>query len=89
VAPSDPVRQGSQDEGADGAGEVAHAERSQGRDDGQSRVVGGEEDRGEDQRRGLGVDEEVVELQHRADAPGPGGPPADLVRLAPVAREWG
>ena len=37
------------------------------RDDGDLRVGGGEEDLREDQRRRLGVDEEVVVLQRRAD----------------------
>ena len=56
-----------EDERADRSGDVADPERREGRDDRDLRVVRREEDVGEDQRGGLGVDEEVVVLERTAD----------------------
>src|SRR3954451_6759268 len=52
---------------ADRTREVAHRVRGQRRDQRHGRVALREEDEGEDQGGGLGVDGEVVILQHAAD----------------------
>ena len=56
-----------QHERPDGPGHVADTERRERRDDGDLRIALREEDVREDQRGGLGVDEEVVVLERAAD----------------------
>jgi hypothetical protein len=65
----------AQRERAERAGHVPDAERREGGDDADGRVPLREEDRREHERRGLGVDEEVVVLQRAADPPAGGGLP--------------